>query len=346
MSAFEDILVSVIVPVYKCEAFLPQCLDSILAQTHRNLEVLLVLDGETDGSPAICREFAGKDARVHVLQQPNSGVSVARNKGIEASSGKWLAFIDSDDWVDEDYIEVLLEAAEKSNCDIAICGYTIASQTHSRPCSFFRYNQHVFSDNEKDRLIINCLTSGEDAHEAGATNVGVPWSKLYRSSFIKEYGVSFPPGLKNKQDAIFNLYAFWYSSLTVLMPGTGYHYRRWKGGYRPGFHEVMAKMLDCVNTFIQDTGCRCLDEVFKYMTARLLREIVELEFLHEGCTLSKRQKLREIKRIAECGEYPFKAGLRKPGNASMPLKTRLLWAGFYLRQYTLVYEYCRIKHYR
>ena len=95
-----DDLVSMIVPVYCMEPYLHRCVDSLTAQTHRNIEIILVDDGSTDLSGAICDEYAAADDRVRVVHQPNAGVSVARNVGIEAARGRWLAFVDPDDWVD------------------------------------------------------------------------------------------------------------------------------------------------------------------------------------------------------------------------------------------------------
>ncbi|MDR0422523.1 MAG: glycosyltransferase, partial [Proteiniphilum sp.] len=105
-------MISVIVPVYNVEKYLRKCLESILAQTYTSFELLLVNDGSTDGSGQICDEYAQKDSRVQVFHQENKGVSRARNLGLERAKGKWVAFIDSDDWVDSTYLEHLLEGDE------------------------------------------------------------------------------------------------------------------------------------------------------------------------------------------------------------------------------------------
>ena len=100
--------VSIIVPVYHTEAYLPACLESLLNQTHRNIEILLVDDGGTDGCPEICDAYAAKDARVKVIHKQNGGVSAARNDGINAATGDFIGFVDSDDWVEKDFVEGLL----------------------------------------------------------------------------------------------------------------------------------------------------------------------------------------------------------------------------------------------
>jgi glycosyltransferase involved in cell wall biosynthesis len=115
-------LISVIVPVYKVEPYLRKCVDSVLSQTYQNLEVILVDDGSPDGCPAICDEYAKKDARVRVIHKENGGLSDARNFGLDAMRGELVAFVDSDDWVREGYIENMYQAMQKYGADAAVGG--------------------------------------------------------------------------------------------------------------------------------------------------------------------------------------------------------------------------------
>lgn len=118
-------MISVIVPVYRVEAYLHRCVDSILNQSYGDFELILVDDGSPDKSGMICDDYALKDSRVHVIHQKNGGVSAARNAGIDwafaHSSSDWICFVDSDDWIHRDYLRILLEAAEKYNAQAAIC---------------------------------------------------------------------------------------------------------------------------------------------------------------------------------------------------------------------------------
>ena len=118
---FRNSLISVIVPVYNVEKYLPQCLNSIINQTYKNIEVVLVDDGSTDDSGNICEEYKKNDERIIVVHQKNSGLSAARNVGIEISTGEYITFIDSDDYISPDYIENLYSALEQYSADIAIC---------------------------------------------------------------------------------------------------------------------------------------------------------------------------------------------------------------------------------
>lgn len=116
----QDPLVSIIVPIYKVEPYLRRCLDSIVNQTYTNLEVILVDDGSPDNCPQICDEYAVKDRRIVVIHKKNGGLSDARNAGLDICKGEYVSFVDSDDWVDEKYIEILLDLVIKENADIAI----------------------------------------------------------------------------------------------------------------------------------------------------------------------------------------------------------------------------------
>ena len=114
-------MISVIVPVYNVAAYLGECIDSILAQTYRELEIILVDDGSTDGSGEICDEYAAKDDRVRVIHQENRGVSAARNNGFEAAHGAFIGFVDADDWIDPNMYKALVEAI--GDADLVCCGY-------------------------------------------------------------------------------------------------------------------------------------------------------------------------------------------------------------------------------
>lgn len=116
-------LISVIVPVYNVESYLPQCIDSILAQTYENLEIILVDDGSTDSSGRICEDYAGRDPRIKTIHKPNEGLADARNRGIQAARGVYCSFVDSDDHIAGDCIAYLYDMADTYGAQIAVCGY-------------------------------------------------------------------------------------------------------------------------------------------------------------------------------------------------------------------------------
>lgn len=121
-------LISVIVPVYNVRKYIEKCIYSIINQTYKNLEIIIIDDGSTDGSETLCDKFKDKDQRVIVLHQKNSGQSRARNKGLEIASGEYIGFVDADDWIDNDFFEKLIEKSEKEDLDMCVCNRKIFSE--------------------------------------------------------------------------------------------------------------------------------------------------------------------------------------------------------------------------
>lgn len=178
----QDILVSVIVPVYNVEEYLGRCVDSILNQTHKNLEVVLVDDGAKDTSGAICDRYAEQDPRVRVIHKENGGLSSARNAGIDIARGDWLEFVDSDDWIEPDAVESMLHLALEHNVELVIGGrYDVKAKTGEKKKGLCPRQREVISGEEMVSRIFrwdNCDSSACD--------------KLYARRLFRE--VRFPHG--------------------------------------------------------------------------------------------------------------------------------------------------------
>jgi len=144
-----ETLISVIIPVYNVEEYLAKCVDSILGQTHRTLEVILVNDGSRDGSGRICDAYAQKDARIRVIHQENGGLSKARNVGLEAATGEYITFVDSDDWIEPDAYEHLLELMERYQVKL-VCGgnYDVDGETGKKTLGLCPEKEEVLSSEE------------------------------------------------------------------------------------------------------------------------------------------------------------------------------------------------------
>lgn len=130
-------LVSIIVPVYNSEKTLNRCIDSLIAQTYSNIEIIIINDGSTDKSGKICEEYVQKDYRIKLINQQNRGVSVARNKGLESSNGEFICFVDSDDYVSEKFVENLYITIVENDVDLAICNMNIVNSKRSYTKDFF-----------------------------------------------------------------------------------------------------------------------------------------------------------------------------------------------------------------
>ena len=148
--------ISVIVPIYNVEKYLKRCLESILNQTYTNIEIILVDDGSTDNSGIICDKYAEKDERIIIIQKENGGLSSARNTGIDISTGEYLCFVDSDDYIENDMIEYLYCGIKKYNVDIAVCGFSIIYSNGRKKCITIPKNDIIYS--KMDALDIHLLS--------------------------------------------------------------------------------------------------------------------------------------------------------------------------------------------
>lgn len=201
-------LVSIIIPIYKVELYLKRCLDSILSQTYSNLEIILVDDGSPDRCPKICDEYAAKDKRIVVIHKNNGGLSEARNAGLDICKGDYISFVDSDDWVDEKYTEVLLNLAIKENADITIGENIQTSGICNKPNNISKIQiytskealYHLFNQNHT-AFIISC-------------------GKLYRKELFSN--IQFPIGKFHEDE--FTTYILFYRSKKIIYTNSILYY--------------------------------------------------------------------------------------------------------------------------
>lgn len=210
-----DVKISVIVPVYNLEKELPRCLESILAQTHRNLEVIAVDDGSFDGSREVLTEFAARDSRVMPVFKENGGVTSARLRGVAESSGDWIGFVDGDDEIEPDMYERLLANAEKYGADISHCGYRMV---------FADGRVHYFHNTgllaEQNQITgLRDLLSGSKI-EPGLCN------KLFRKNLLHSllHGGMMPTDIRINEDLLMNYWLFSAAQRSVFEDWCPYHY--------------------------------------------------------------------------------------------------------------------------
>lgn len=204
--------VSIIVPVYNVEKYLKRCLDSLVNQTLKDIEIICVNDGSTDGSLAILDEYVRNDDRIVVINQENSGQSVARNRGIDVAKGEYLGFVDSDDWVSEDYFERLHNSAIQNNAEIAVGGII----------RLHKFNRRKFLTFAKETVTNDVNLKFELCDLPEKSYV---WNKIYKSSKLKEIGLKFEEGIVF-EDCIFTPQALFYFDKIVTVPDAYYFYWR------------------------------------------------------------------------------------------------------------------------
>ena len=197
--------ISIIIPMYNTESYIKKCLNSIVGQTYQNLEIIVVDDGSTDNGKQIVKELMLKDDRISLIESPNEGVSNARNKGILIAKGKYVLFIDSDDYVDSDYVEKLVGEAISENADLVICGYILESDSHKKaviPKSISNYTKETWAY----RMAATC-------------------SRLYNMDFWITNGFQFiqEDGARG-EDIPIALSSVYRATKFCVIPYAGYHY--------------------------------------------------------------------------------------------------------------------------
>lgn len=206
--------ISVIIPAYNAEKYLPRTLDSILSQTYKNLEVVIVNDGSTDHTGDIIKKYASADKRVRGISQTNQGTSSARLQGVREADGDWIGFVDSDDIIDSDMYEILLANAKKENADISHCGYQMVLT--ERTDYYYNTGKYIVQSNEE---AVRDLLSGEFV-EPGLCN------KLFKRSLFSALlnNNAFDVSIKNYEDLLMNFYLFREARCAVYSDFCPYHY--------------------------------------------------------------------------------------------------------------------------
>lgn len=210
----ESPLISVIVPVYNVEPYLDRCVNSLVSQTYKNLEIILVDDGSTDASPKMCDNWAEKDKRIRVIHKNNGGAADARNAGLDLATGEYIAFVDSDDWIDLNYYEILYKQLIQSNAQIAASGVILSYDDHE---DMTRYAQKagIYTPEEALQTIQN-----------NAGFLAVAWNKLYEKNIFQK--MRFPCGVLYEDEfVIYRLMSR--ANRLVLCSEVYYHYQQRHG---------------------------------------------------------------------------------------------------------------------
>lgn len=203
-------LISVIIPVYGVEKYISQCLESVINQTYKNLEIIVVNDGTKDRSADIAKEYAAKDSRIKVYDFQNGGLSVARNRGLEIATGEYISYLDSDDWLDTKMYETLLETAMKNEADMVKCGII---ETNGAAEEKITFSDVKIINNEQHKAFKNYFK-------------GILWTiacnGLYRCDLAKK--VKFPENIVHEDNYSSGLFLY-FAKKVASIPFCGYYYR-------------------------------------------------------------------------------------------------------------------------
>ncbi len=246
-----DPLISIIVPVYNVEQYLDKCVESIVNQTYPNLEIILVDDGSSDSCPALCDKWERSDSRVIVIHKDNGGVSSARNAALEVSSGDYLGFVDSDDYIEPDMYENLIDSIKQNKSDVAVCGFKYKDN-----CFSFK-NNAVISSSEAKIMMFN--------NRDFPSFEGYSCNKLYSARIIQGNKIRFNEKYLICEDTLFNFSVFDYSDKISLVNCCGYNYQYRSSSASNNFDEKLnLGILEITEYFLNNSDSVLKDEVMSW----------------------------------------------------------------------------------
>ncbi len=283
-----EYLISVIIPVYNVEKYLDECVESIVNQTYKNLEIILVNDGSTDHSPQICDEWAQKDSRIKVIHKKNGGTSSAKNCAIDIAKGDYIAFIDSDDFIDDDMFELLLSNALEYSAEVSRCSYR-----------FYEDGKFVDSNEENDE--VTTYTSAEiiDDLKISGNLRSIACNKLFLRKAISD--VRFNENLYSGEDTVFIYQVYKNVNKVVCRDVAKYTYRQ-HGNHLSTKADFNFQCYTAMKTIISDPDCPN-GPYFKFFTfaAMTLNDIVlkgfdyDFEIIRKDILNNKKQIKAVIK---------------------------------------------------
>lgn len=312
-------MISVVIPVYNAEKYLHQCIDSVLHQTYQNIELIVVDDGSIDFSGKICEKYASIDQRVRYFHKANGGVSSARNYGICCAKGDYIVFVDSDDTVKPEMLEILL----KNNCDFSMCGYELYDDISNTVS--IQYSCYKLSGTIHD-LVQNIRDYVSPPYLLG------PCFKLFKRTIIAANNVIFPPELSYGEDAIFVLEYLAYCKTVSVSSYVGYSYRKHgseslSGKFLTNKIDINYRINTLIDALLQKEN---IVERSKILEERMLECFVSYE-KELICSSLSRQEKRKL--FYEKYEH-YKNQLGEPQRMAQRI---VIWAGEYRILYPLVY---------
>lgn len=318
--------ISIIVPVYKVSLYLNQCIQSILAQTYQAIEVILINDGSPDNCGAVCDQYAASNARVRVIHKENAGTSQARNTGLEIATGKYIMFVDGDDWIDPNTCYESIQIAETTGADVVFWSYLREYPDKSLPRKVCLTEKHTFDKQgcfELRRRLVGPV-GNELAHPENLDNFSTIWGKLYRRDCIQDIRFVDLTKIGTSEDTLFNIQVFANVCHAEFLDKYFYHYR--KDNATSCTTTYKATLLDQWNdlySMIQNeiTGDERLNQA---LNNRIALNLISLGLNAISSTFSFGSQCKEIKKVLNDPRY--KASLVTLDTRPMPIH----WSVFFL----------------
>lgn len=296
-------LISIIIPVYRVENYLSQCLQSVIGQSYPYLQIIIINDGSPDDSHLIIETFQKNDPRITVINKENGGLSAARNSGLDVAVGEYVMFVDSDDWVDKEICNIMINEALASDADVVMSSYV--SEFSKSSVQKINFDERKIFDQETFNGLykrIVGLTGSQLRKPESVDSLSSVWAKLYKTSLIK--GILFEnTATIGTEDLLYNLIILKKVQIAVCLPDILYHYRRnnvtsLTSGYKPALVDQWAVLYDKIFELIRDKN-----ELIPAFNNRICLGIIGLGLNECNSPNTSRQKVHKLKSILNLQRY-------------------------------------------
>lgn len=338
----ENSLISIIIPVYNTEKYLPKCIESARQQSYKNLELIFINDGSTDNSSTILARAAESDSRIKIIEQENSGLSAARNRGMREALGDYIMFLDSDDWLDKETCEIALEKMKEYDADVVFWSYIREYQEKSLKTPLFNDEEIIWKSNGIRRLFRRMvgLTEKELAEPQKTDSLITAWGKIYKKNVLKD--IEFvDTKIIGTEDALFNIQVFSRIQSALYIPDFFSHYRKYneislthhyKENLAKQWKELYQRILQILRIQERDKEC------YVALNNRICLGLIGLGLnLAEDDKMSSCEKIKELHRILNMRHY--KKALAAFSVKDLPVywkvffvcaKLRLAWSLYFI----------------
>lgn len=322
--------VSIVIPIFRVdEIFLEQCIMSVCKQTLKDIEVILVDDGMSEGCKKICEKFTGEDHRVTLLVQKNQGVSVARNNGLAHATAPIITFVDSDDWVEPEMCEKIVDEFQKQKeMDILIFAAYLNNSSGERKNPFWNSKRKVFRGKEKEQVQLQSIYKSASDFTPDFATFGTTWCKAYSREWLLQNHLHYEPELRRGQDTVFNLYAFEKADAIVYVEEYLYHYRLNEDSaihrYTDDALEYLSRILKHIMLFINKyEKSEKFYQAYYRKGVSLFLTALSNDYLHVNNPKPLLKRIGELKKALNDDMYM--EIFHKVDMTKVPLRTRILW---------------------
>ena len=331
-----NVFLTFIVPVYKVAyEQLHRCIHSLLEQINYTVEyeILLVDDGSPDECGNICDEYSGQYDKIRVIHQKNQGLSVVRNNGVNSAQGEWIAFVDGDDWVENDFVSIAEQSADRSNGDVDIFIWDGYAETRKRssPIKFMDIDSSdeiMYSGKTKECLIDRILpryVTKEDISKC--TSIGITWGRIYKRKLLTDNQIENIPGLKVMQDSVFNLRAFEYANVISYRFVPIYHYSMYDSSVSKKYDSTISNTMCDLYRYFSEYITEFHDDEDYWQrlyvrTVRLMVKCLEKDYANPNNPDSFSKRIKKMKKDFDRDE--FQTALKKCDSKGQDLKFKVI----------------------